>query len=154
MRQSVQWGLGVLLFLVLLTGCDSGNEGESDRELMVGTWALVEARDSQGDRTDEVRALGELEVTFKANETYRLVFDPADGSADVVLENDYVLEETTNALTLRAVFLGNPVALPLTYDFEGEDQLVLQANSGAVALVNGLLETSFEGDAQLTLERE
>ncbi len=129
---------------VFMGGCDSATTTMSDSALIVGSW--------QG--TDlNAKIIGGLSVsipsvdpsvasvTFGSGGSFSLLFDPADGSTlgipntsisvplpnQVSITGTYTISES--AKTISVARPGIPAALELGYQFRGDNDLELIANS-------------------------
>ncbi len=139
-----------------VSGCDAGDDGRTDAELIVGTWdaETFNARtiiplvgsvpvvdlESGGD---------EAAFIFEADGGYTFRFEPADGRtfeieqagivvplSDVTLTGSYTLDEGSGRIALTDADV--PGGLTLDYDLDGDDLELIAEDPETLALLIGL----------------
>jgi hypothetical protein len=145
-----------LLLFVSVTGCDS-KDVRSDAELLVGTWTVVKAEDSEGEKTAPLKQAGDMSITLKQDASFDLLFKPADGSEETRLSNTYTVAEADGTITLMATnpFGDEPLPLEIRYAFRNDNEVVLTIPATTVALVAAVMEplAVLKGQVRLTLQR-
>ena len=138
-----------------MAGCDSDDDSDSEADVFLGTWALASIEDNSGDQTQAVLAvLDRLTFSFENDGTFEVIVDynevaEAAGRTDAVFAGTYVVNETTNTITLNITGSLSP---PFTYNVVSEDEVVLSTDA---QVVNLLLNpaTPYTGVVSITVER-
>lgn len=159
--------LTALVLVAAFAGCDEADttdDTRTDQERIVGTWTAVTASvNVQGlpfgiPVADLTRTDDEQTVAFRADGTYTLRFDPADGrtvtisyagrdyvtfplTQTVTLAGTYTVEDATDTVVLKTVS-GQASDLRLGYAFgafSSSDSVALTArDSGTLARLFGI----------------
>ena len=132
-----------LIAAVALVGCDSNDgddEGPSDAERFLGTWAVVSAADQDGarDQTAVFSGLGVLSVDLKDDGTYSLLLqynDPAE--EDLSLMGPYTVNSAGGQLILTVSLSGLTVNLPFAYEFLSDTSVELTVDGPTLSLLLG-----------------
>jgi len=152
-------GLAFVLTLSLMSvGCDnSSNNGTTDAERFLGTWAITAAADQGGDRdvTQIFSALGNLSVSLKDDQTYLLHLEYADGvTPDLDLTGNYAVNESESRLVLSIQLEGAPqVNLNMEYVFQSDTVVEFTVNSLTIGILLGDAGSLLEGDVILTAQK-
>lgn len=142
--------IAVLFVAVFASACDS-NEDDSDEEILLGDWTVVEARSDDGDLTADLTSAGRLTVSFDSD-NYTIRFDAVNDENDQLESGTYRIENAR--LILNVTVLGVPVPVSITHRFVDDDTLELEFRGVAADIVNQVLDADYEGDIVLTLERD
>lgn len=150
MRRLLTPLIAVLFVAVFASACDS-NEDDSDEEILLGDWTVVEARSDDGDLTADLTSAGRLTVSFDSD-NYTIRFDAVNDENDQLESGTYRIENAR--LILNVTVLGVPVPVSITHRFVDDDTLELEFRGVAADIVNQVLDADYEGDIVLTLERD
>ncbi len=147
-----------LALLVLATGCDSSNDGQSDAELFVAIWNAVGVSDGTGDQTASfAQSVSKFEVNFADNGTYSLDVVFTDQRPRIQFGGaTYTISEGTKQVTIvipGAVTGGADLPLVFGYAFSNNNTRVALSNAAQVAFVNLLFGTTYTGTVTVTLQR-
>lgn len=147
-----------LALLVLATGCDSSNDGQSDAELFVAIWSAVGVSDGTGDQTASfAQSVSKFEVNFADNGTYSLDVVFTDQRPRIQFGGaPYTISESTKQVTIvipGAVTGGADLPLVFGYAFSNNNTRVALSNAAQVAFVNLLFGTTYTGTVTVTLQR-
>lgn len=145
-----------LLVALTSTGCDSNEDDPTDAEIFIGTWTVVEVRDSEGDKTalfDE--GVNNFSATLNSDNTYLLtvVFQDPERT-DVELTGTYTIEPRSDALFLNVNLGGGDIPLHIRYEIESENRIELSIAETFVELIFGAEEGTYVGDVTFTIERQ
>ena len=148
------FGLLALVLATGLVGCDSNDDDDAtETELFVGSWTAVSAigQVQPGQQGDFLAVLGaRLDADFAADGSFSWFLDFADpNQQDVPLSGTYVVNETTDRVTVTGGLF--PQGVPMAYEFVGEDQLELTFQAAVLGAVVGI---EVPGDVVLTLARD
>lgn len=145
-----------LLLIFTAIGCDSNNDEESDADVFVGNWALVEIGDASGDLTNSFFAgVDDLTASFTSDNDFALAVDynavgEAAGNTDLALDGTYTVSESANTISLNVTAVG--ITLPLSYNIVNNDRIEL---SGPAAAINPLFGTNtYQGTVTIVVERQ
>ncbi len=149
------WALLAALAL-LPAGCDSNDDGPTDAERFVGTWAATGVRDSAGDQSAEFAALvNSLAAVLQAgdeNPAFTLTVDYKDdsGQEDRVFSGTYAVDDGPRTLTFM---ITGSASVPFNYAFENDSQATLSARAD---IVNNLFDptTPYEGTVTVNIQKQ
>jgi len=152
-----------LLLIALLAfagvGCDSNDDKNNDADLFVGTWALTGVSDDDGDALAAFATNFDSIVLANAEAgTFTLTVNPKVGD-DIVLDGTYTVRSSDKSFTLYATIElvpGSPQTIPLgfTYEFDGDDKIMLTTVGGTATLLNTLFDgVDLVGEAVITVSR-
>jgi hypothetical protein len=145
----------MLIAGLLATGCDSGDEDQSDLERFLGTWELTRAADMGGtrDQTAVFESLGVLTLEVGEDGTFILGLNYIDvEEEDLSLGGDYTVNEAIRTLILLVDQEGLQVPLSFTYTCEDDETALLYIDSTTLRLLLGSA-VEIEGTVELTIEK-
>ena len=145
------------LFVALTSiGCDSNDDDLTDAEIFIGTWTVVEVRDSEGDKTSEFdEGVNNFSATLNTDNTYSLIVDFLDPErTDIPLTGTYTFEPGSDDLILNVNFGGGEIPLHFRYEIESENQIELSISETFVELIFGTEEGTYVGDVTFSIERQ
>ncbi|MDX1547738.1 MAG: hypothetical protein R3247_12155 [Rhodothermales bacterium] len=146
-----------LALLVTAVGCDSSDDdGDSDADVFVGTWAVVGIADDEGDQTLSFSQLVDAgTVNFTASNNFTLAVDynevaEAQGITDVTIPGTYVVDEGAETITLNTP-LG---ALAFDYEIVNNDRIRVSTGAPTLNIALGLSgDRAYTGTVTLTVQR-
>jgi hypothetical protein len=144
------------LFVALTSiGCDSNEDDPTDAEIFIGTWTVVEVRDSEGDKTSVFdEGVNNFSATLNSDNTYSLIVDFLDPErTDIPLTGTYTIEPG-DVLILRANLGAGELLLPFQYDIESENRINLSISESFVEAIFGTEEGTYVGDVTFRIARQ
>jgi len=144
------------LFVALTSiGCDSSEDDPTDAEIFIGTWTVVEVRDSEGDKTSVFdEGVNNFSATLNSDNTYSLIVDFLDPErTDIPLTGTYTIEPG-DVLILRANLGAGELLLPFQYDIESENRIDLSISESFVEAIFGTEEGTYVGDVTFRIARQ
>ena len=144
-----------ILAVTMMAACDSNeDEGSSDLDQLVGVWNVTAVSDANGDQTALFQLLGTIQITLNEDQTYRLLIDRADPTADDTdLPGSFTIDEAVKQLILSVTLEAGTIPVAFGYEILNEQQTTMSISalllSGVLTEVSGLLS----GTVVMTLTR-
>jgi hypothetical protein len=147
----------MLFGLLVFTACDSdsnSDDGPSDSEQMVGTWAVVGLTDATGDRSGGlVESYNSVLITMGANGSVNMAVDAVIPQASISADGTYSVTESSKTLSVVLSVGGQDTPLSFTYEFANETTLQLTPSSTTTLLLGVLFQTSYADPVLFTFSK-
>lgn len=146
--------LPVLALALLVAACDTTEELD-ESEVFIGSWAVVNLTDEEGDKTAVFQqGVEAFTATLLENKSFSLAVDYREVAQrpDQTFTGSYTVDEGANFLTLN---VQQPIqaALGFQYEIETEDRVKLTISD---QLIEGIFQTdpsTYAGQVTLTIQR-
>lgn len=133
--------LWMLALLLVVAGCDSSNNEDSDVDVFVGSWTVSQVDLNGLELTDLLFTVGGVDqagAEFGSSGSFTL-FAVLEGTRNEV-QGNFTLDETQKTLTVTSSELGAPLVLNYTIDNDNQISVSTEDAGLLAALTNVDLE--------------